>query len=145
MGRDDFIRRVLWTSALFNLGGAALFAFPSSPVGQLAGLPANVPGLYRALVTLFVLLFGGVYAWLARRERIDRPLVALGAIGKAGAFGVIGGFWLLGLTPGRGVLVASGDLVFASLFVGWLVGSRNGFVESSSTANRHETEVGCGR
>lgn len=119
---------------MFNLGGAALFAFPSSPFGQLAGLPSHVPGLYRALLTLFVLLFGGAYAWLARQEQIDRPLVALAAIGKAGAFAVIGGFWLLGVSPGRTALLASGDFVFAGLFAVWLVQSRNapsGIAQSS--------------
>jgi hypothetical protein len=122
MRRDDFMRRVLWASVLFNLGGAVLFGFPSSPLGQLVGLPSLVPPLYRALLALFVLLFAGAYAWLASQDRIDRPMVALAAIGKASAFTVIGGLWLLDLAPGRGVLVASGDLVLAFIFAGWLFG-----------------------
>lgn len=125
MVRDDFMRRVLWTSALFNLGGAVLFAFPDSLLGRLVGLPSSVPLLYRAMIALFVLLFAGLYAWLARRETIDRVLVAFAAIGKASAFAVIGGCWLLGHASGRGALLATGDLVFAGLFAGWLRASRN--------------------
>jgi hypothetical protein len=131
-GDDPFIRRVLWTTAFFNLGGAALFGFPSSPLGRLAGLPAFVPGVYRALLALFVLLFAGAYAWLARSETIDRPLVAFAAIGKASAFAVICGFWLLGAAPARAALLASGDLVFAVLFAGWLIGWPTGSPASSA-------------
>lgn len=119
------MRRVLRLSALFNVGGAILFAFPSSPLGQLAGLPSPVPSLYRALLALFVLLFAGAYAWLAQREPIDRVLVGFAAIGKAAAFAVICGFWLLGQAPGRGALLASGDVVLAGIFTLWLLRSRD--------------------
>jgi hypothetical protein len=125
MGRDDFIRRVLWISAAFNLGGAVLFAFPSSALGQLVGFPSSVPLLYRALLTLFVLLFAGAYAWLALQEEIDRPMVAFAGIGKAAAFAAISGVWLLGSAPFRGVILAGGDLVLAGLFAAWLVRSGN--------------------
>jgi hypothetical protein len=118
--RDEFMRRALWLSVAYNFGGALLFAFPSSPLGQLAGLPMSVPPIYCALLAFFVVLFGGTYAWLARQPNIDRPLVAFAAVGKAGAFGVILAFWLLGEAPGRGVLAATGDLVLAGIFVRWL-------------------------
>src|SRR5262249_42818170 len=119
------MRRALLVSAFFNLGGALLFAFPGS-VGQLAGLPGAVPRLYSATVTLFVLLFGGAYAWLARQPRIDRPLVAMSAIGKAGFFVVVLGCWVLSEASGLSVLAASGDLAFAAIFAWWLLGEASG-------------------
>jgi hypothetical protein len=118
--RDRFIRRVLLASAVFNVGGALAFAFPSS-VGKLLGLPPDVPTLYLALVTLFVLLFGGLYAWVALQPRIDRPMVALGAIGKAAAFFVFLGCWAAGEVPARAVLGGAGDLALAAIFAWWLV------------------------
>jgi|HubBroStandDraft_6_1064221.scaffolds.fasta_scaffold61631_2 hypothetical protein len=121
---DKFIRYVLWFSAVFNLGGALMFAFPSSPAGKFAGLPTPVPVIYRILVALFVLLFGGAYAWLARQSNIDRPLLALGAIGKAGAFLVVFILWLLGEATGHGLLAVTGDLILAGSFTWWLLGSR---------------------
>ncbi|MGH7893290.1 MAG: hypothetical protein ACREQL_01400 [Candidatus Binatia bacterium] len=124
MNGDDIMRRALWVSVVYNLGGAVLFAFPSSPLGRLAGLPTPVPPVYRALVAFFVVLFGGSYAWLARQTRIDRPLVALAAIGKAGVFALLFVFWLLGQVPGRGVLAATGDLGLAGVFAWWLLGRR---------------------
>ena len=126
MDKDNFMRGTLWVSVVYNFGGALLFAFPSSPLGQLAGLPTPVPPIYGALLAFFVVLFGGAYAWLARQPTIDRPLVALAAIGKAGVFAVIFTFWLLGEAPGRGVLAAAGDLVLAGIFAWWLLGAPQG-------------------
>jgi hypothetical protein len=120
--RDRIIRRALGAAAFFNLGGALLFAFPSSPMGELAGLPVPVPRVYSLLLALFALLFGVLYAWLARQPRIERPLVALSAIGKATAFFIAFVCWLLGDLSGRTVLAISGDLLFAGLFAWWLVG-----------------------
>ncbi|MGH9677330.1 MAG: hypothetical protein ACRD36_09535, partial [Candidatus Acidiferrum sp.] len=65
------------------------------------------------------------YAWLALQPRIDRPLVAMSAIGKAAAFSIIFMLWLIGEASGRGVLAAVGDLVFAGIFAWWLFGTRH--------------------
>ncbi len=120
MGSETFIRRVLWISAGFNLVGALLFAFPGT-LGRLAGLPVPVPRLYTVLLVWFVLLFGASYAWLASQPIINRPMVALGAFGKAGAFTVAFMCWLAGEASGLGVLAISGDLVLATLFASWLL------------------------
>ena len=116
---DRVIRRALWATAVFNVGGALLFAFPAS-VGQLAGLPGPVPHVYSAFLAFMVALFAATYAWLARQPRIDRPLVAFAALGKAGFFAVVFACWLLGEVPVRAAVAASGDLAFAAIFVWWL-------------------------
>jgi hypothetical protein len=121
-GRDQFVRRALWSTAGFNVAGAYVFAFPSSVLGQLVGLPPVVPLLYRALFAFCVLLFGGTYAWLATQPTIDRALVAFSAIGKAGVFAVVFCLWLASEAQGRSVLVISGDLAFATVFAWWLWG-----------------------
>ena len=118
---DDFIRRALWATAFMNLGAGLIFAFPGSMLGQVAGLPADTPALYRGTVALFVILFGGTYAWLARQLHINRPMVGLGAIGKAAFFTLTAGLWLFDAVPARLVLVAAGDIVFAGLFFRWLL------------------------
>lgn len=118
---DTFIRGVLTASVFFNIGGAVMFTFPASILGQLAGLPAAVPLVYRATVALFVLIFAGAYAWLARQPVIDRPMVALAAAGKAGFFSLTVALWLLTEVPAQTVQLAAGDLVFAALFLRWLL------------------------
>lgn len=121
MDRDRLMRRALWVSVPYNLGGALAFAFPGS-IGRLAGLPTPVPYLYAATLAFLVTLFAGAYAWLASQPRIDRPLVSLLTIGKAGFFAVVLAGWLLGEVPGLGVATATGDLVLACIFAWWLRG-----------------------
>jgi hypothetical protein len=133
MDRDDVMRRALWASVVFNLGGFFLFAFPGS-FAALAGFPGSAPRVYSSTVALFVALFGGSYAWLALQPRIDRPLVALAALGKAGFFVVVSAFWLLGEVSARGVVAAGGDLVFAAIFAWWLLGE--GAVTSPAAGSR---------
>ena len=117
---DARLRLALWMTCGFNLIGAWAFAFPAQLAGQLMGLPTDVPVLYRGLTGMFVLLFAGLYGWLAQQSVIPRPFIAYSAIGKASAFVW---FLLLGLTGQMsllGVLAGSGDLVFAALFLLWL-------------------------
>ena len=118
---DKLMRRALWASVPYNAGGALLFLFPAS-LGQLAGLPGSVPHVYTASLAVLVALFGGAYAWLACQPQIDRPMVAFCALGKAAFFTVLLVCWLLGEAPGRGVIVAFGDLGFAIVFAWWLLG-----------------------
>ncbi|MGH7820566.1 MAG: hypothetical protein ACREQ9_12395 [Candidatus Binatia bacterium] len=119
-GRDDLMRYALQATAFFNVGGALVFAFPDS-LGRLVGFPGGVPRVYSATIVIFVLLFAGAYAWLARQPRIDRPLVAMAAIGKASLVAAMVGFWLLGDVPARTVVAVSGDLVFVIVFCWWLL------------------------
>lgn len=119
MEPDAILRRALWVTAAFNAVGALAFLWPSS-LGQLAGLPAEAPLVYRASLAFLVGLFGATYAWLALQERIDRPLVGFAALGKAGYFAVATGCWLVGAAPPLAVVAASGDLGFAALFAWWL-------------------------
>jgi hypothetical protein len=120
---DRIMRRALWASVVFNAGGALLFGLPDT-VGSLAALPVPVPRIYSVTIAYFVLLFGGAYAWLALQPRIDRPLVAFLAIGKAGFFVVTVVCWLAGVAPGLGVVGAAGDLAFAAVFAAWLSSTR---------------------
>jgi hypothetical protein len=124
MDKEKWFRRTLWLSVVYNLGGAFLFAFPSSALARLTGLPGPFAHVYCAMLAFLVSLFAGAYAWLAVQQDIDRPLVAFSAIGKGGAFSLILAFWFLVQTPARGVLAASGDLAFAGIFASWLLGSR---------------------
>lgn len=122
MSKDDVVRRALWATVPFNLGGALLFAFPDT-VGRVADLPSPVPRVYAFSLALMVLLFAGAYAWLARQPRIDRPLVAFLAIGKASFFTLTLLLWMAGEVSVQGVVGASGDLVFAAIFWWWLAGT----------------------
>lgn len=117
---DRIMRQVLWAAALYTLGGALMFAFPQTPVGRFAGMPTDAPEIYRYFAALFILLFAGMYAWLAMQPSIVRPMVWLGAIGKVLAFLCVFSLWVFGRALFSGVAVFGGDLFFAVLFVMWL-------------------------
>lgn len=121
---ERLIRSSLWLAFVFNLLAALVFAEPASALGQWVGLPASVSPVYSVMVAFFVALFGCVYAWLARRPTIDRPLLGLGCIGKSGAFLIAAILWLGGEVSGLLLLVAVGDLAFAALWFTWLGGMR---------------------
>ena len=120
MNRDDVIRTALWATAVMNAGASLLFAFPAS-IGWLAGLPADVPPLYAFMVGSFIALFGGAYAWAASDPTVRRPLVVLGAVGKSTAFVIVVTCWLFGAASGLTAIAIVGDLVFAAIFVWWLL------------------------
>lgn len=124
MTEDRIVRRALWMTTAANIGAAPLFAFPAS-LGWIAGLPAEVPTVYAMMLALFVLLFGGAYGWLALQPTIDRPLLALGAIGKTGAFTVVFLCWCAGAADFGSVLAITGDLGFAAVFFWWLLRTRS--------------------
>jgi hypothetical protein len=124
MDRDVVMRWALWASVPANFAVAGLMLAPSSALGQLVGLPDPPPHpVYRAMLALFVALFGGAYAWLARQPCIDRALVAFAAIGKSAVFGTTFVLFLCGMASGRWTLLLSGDLAFAATFAWWLSGS----------------------
>lgn len=115
------LRRALWLSAAANVGVAALLLAPQSAAGSLAGLPAaTVPAIYSMLLALFVALFGGAYAVLARQAVPDRGVLSMAAIGKALAFVATFALWLAGEASGRWASLLVGDLLFAGLFFAWL-------------------------
>jgi len=124
MTPTERFRRILWAAAVFNVMAGGLLAFPASPLGALAGLPTEVPLVYRGIVTTFVLLFAGVYAWLACQREPDRPMVVLGAVGKASVVALVTALWLAGEASLPSLAAVSGDLVFALAFVWWLTRSR---------------------
>lgn len=111
-------------SAPFNFLAASLLAFPGSAPAQLIEFPAPVPALYTMLTSFLVVLFGGMYAWMAMQERVPRQLLVLGILGKTGVFVIASALWLAGDGSVRLVGLASGDLGFATLWFLWLRSNR---------------------
>lgn len=120
---DRRMRLVLWISAAFNFAVALMFVFPDL-AGEAMAMPGPVPRIYTILLAVFVGLFGGAYAWLAMQRQIDRPMVALGAIGKTAVVVVIVAFFMAGDFSAAGAALSLGDVLFAGLFTWWLVGTR---------------------
>jgi hypothetical protein len=134
MNRETVLRATLWASVIYNALGAWALAAPGSWAGGMAAVPAGAPFLFRAELAFVVALFGALYLWLALRTRLDEtvvPLVVLAAVGKAGFFAIYVATWLRGDIPAGAVVSASGDLLFALVFVWWLTTQRAGGVTSA--------------
>ena len=116
---DRVMRSVLWAGVAYNAAIAVLLAFPVA-LAPISGLPAPGSLFYPWVLALFVAIFGGAYAWLALQPDISRPVVALAAIGKAGAFCVALACLLRGDIGGRTFSAAVVDLAFAMVFLAWL-------------------------
>jgi hypothetical protein len=121
MSPDRVIRAALWASVAVNALGVAVF-LPPALGGATGMLPVGAPRFWIAQTGFVIALFGGVYAWLARRAVIDRPLLIVGAIGKLGFFALIVAYWLAGDLPARSVPQAAPDLVLATIFLWWAAG-----------------------
>lgn len=115
---DRIIRSALWATVALNAVGVAVFAPPALGYHS-AWLPVEVPRYFAAQVGFIILLFGGVYAWLAMQPRINRPLVVVGGLGKLGFFGITLVYAIAGDVPAAMALNATPDLVLAAIFLWW--------------------------
>jgi hypothetical protein len=122
---ERYVRASLAASFVANVGAAYVFAHPSSVVGALLGLPASIDPVYSGLCATFVALFGCAYGWLAMQPTLDRPLLWMGVVGKAGFFVLVASLWMRAAANDALVLAASGDMAFAAFWFWWLVRARH--------------------
>ena len=116
MSRALLLRGALWTSVVLNALGVALLA-PLALGQPSAYWPIEAPPFYAAQLAYTIGLFGCVYAWLARQSVVSRPMLVVGALGKAGFFFLTLAYALVGVVPRAMALQATPDLVLACLFL----------------------------
>ncbi len=120
------VRWTLWITAPFNLLAAYAFAFPMGSVGNLLRLPQPAYGEFYMLMTASLVgLFGLAYIWMALQPAIDKPLLFVGAAGKAMA-ATTGLLLMLSgqLSTVTGTLLL-GDYLFAGFWIYWLWSTRS--------------------
>ncbi len=118
MTRDRVVRGALWSSVALNALGVAILA--PLVVGRPAPLwPIPAPPFYAAQLGYTIALFGIVYGWLAMQPTLHRPLIVVGAFGKAGFFLLTAAYAVGGDVPVAMALQATPDLVLASVFLWW--------------------------
>jgi hypothetical protein len=117
MTPDRLIRVALWSAVAVNAVGAVVF-LPAA-LGDDSILPIRPPRFYAAQIGLTIVLFGGVYAWLALQPRINRGLVVVGALGKLGFFALFVLYSAAGDVPISAVAQATPDLVLGATFLLW--------------------------
>ena len=118
----SWMRNALFATAAMNLLAGLGFPPPATGARALMGMPPGERPVYLATVALFVITFGIGYFWVAAANRPERLFITLAAIGKLGFFTIVLGCWIAGSLPGIAAVAASADLVFAAIFVAWLLG-----------------------
>ena len=65
-------------------------------------------------------LFGVAYVWNALQPKINKPLLAVGALGKLIAFSLSALLFLLDLFLGFALSLIAGDLILGVFWLVWL-------------------------
>lgn len=117
------MRRILAATAVMNIAGAPAF----SPLGQdlcaAFGIPDAHP-LWLWTVGIWIFLFGAGYAVMAASARADRTFLGVAAAGKLSFGGLLAWMAATGELPMAAALAGLPDLLFAFLFIRWLLVTR---------------------
>jgi hypothetical protein len=120
--RNGYTKVLFGTAAAFNFAVAAALLFARPQMAAMFGLdPVTGTHVVTAnLAGVMVGLFGYAYLRVALDPRRYRVYAELGAIGKLLAVLAAGIPWLQGSIGWQLPTLASGDLVYALLFIHWL-------------------------
>ena len=111
-------------AAAFNLAIAAAFLLAPQALYDLAR--AGPAPLFEArFVGWCVAAFGLGYLAVARAPLRNRDIAIVSVVGKLGVVALVWSHWLTGATSLRFALLVSADVVWAALFVFFLVRTRH--------------------
>jgi hypothetical protein len=121
MDRKSYYKRLFFIGAIWNWGAGVLFFFWSDPIFSFINMKAiNYPGIMQlAMVCVFTLGIG--YYWVSKDISVNHDIVKLGIIAKTLVFLVFSYHTLIGNMPLQLGLSGAVDLVFAVLFLEFLM------------------------
>ena len=111
----------LIATGVLNMFGAVLFLPASESLRISNGFPSGPHPFYLSIISSWIFLFGLCYLWLGVRGGQERLFLVIGAAGKAGFVVLTSLFAALGDIPVTTALSTLPDLVFAILFIYYLV------------------------
>jgi hypothetical protein len=121
---DNVWRGVFLTAAIFNwIVGASLLVDNSALMASLGMEALRFDPLYSPLVGLFIILFGA-FSFAVFLDLDNRAIVFVNALGKLSAFAYFIYQWQMGNLPGGAAALGSGDLIYALLFIAFLLTRR---------------------
>ncbi len=122
MSRDQIIRGALWSSVALNALG--VFILAPLAIGRPSLMwPIAAPPYYAGQIAFTIALFGIVYGWQAMQRTLNRPLIVVGAIGKAGFFFLTAAYALRGDVPTTMAFQATPDIALALVYLWWARGA----------------------
>ena len=125
-------RPLFYAAACFNwLAGIPLLV-ATAQFARLLGLELNATAsLFIHITAAVIIVFGGVYALIARDPVRYRVYIPLGIVLKICLVAIVYGWWYSGGIPWPLPALAAGDILFAALF--WRYLRATGASRSSTT------------
>ena len=130
MDRKTYYKRLFMIGALWNWGAGVLFFFWSDPIFSFFNMKViNYPAVMQmAMACVFTLGIG--YYWVSKDISKNHDIVKLGIIAKTLVFLIFAYHTLIGNMPPQLGLSGVVDLVFAILFLEFLINMKKVRVSS---------------
>jgi hypothetical protein len=130
MDRKAYYKRLFFIGAIWNWGAGVTFFFWYDPVFSFFNMkPINYPGVMQiAMACVFTLGIG--YYWVSKDISKNHDIVKLGIIAKTLVFLVFAYHTLIGNMPLQLGLSGVVDLIFAFLFLEFLMNIKKARVSS---------------
>ena len=117
--KPKVVRAMFLTGAVFNwLVGLALLLDATLLFELFAVTPVPTEPLFVQLFAWLVIIFGVGYLWVSRDPLANVPIIKLGMLGKTSVFLVCLAAVVTGTVSWQMMILATVDLVYATLF--WL-------------------------
>jgi hypothetical protein len=128
MERKAYYKWLFLIGAFWNWGAAVLFFFWCAPIFAWLNMqPLNYPGIMQLAMAL-VFALGVGYYWVSKNIHKNHDIVRLGIIAKTLAFLVLVYHYLIGNLNLLLALSGVVDLIFALLFIEFLMAVKKGEV-----------------
>jgi hypothetical protein len=118
---QNWFRYTLFATTIMNFTGAIVFALPIFGRGDIFKLPENAHPLYLSIISAWIFIFGVAYLWLALTAKPERFYIAVVTVCKLAIAFFFFIFWLTGDLPLLTASAGVGDLLFALIFIYWLL------------------------
>jgi hypothetical protein len=112
-----FNRALFFVAAAFNALVVIGLLIPDSPAWALLGAAPPEQPIFLHLFLVMAAVFGAAYFWIGWDITGKAPLILVAALGKLSVFAVVIAHYVAGSVTLALPLLASGDLIFAVLFL----------------------------